>query len=195
MEVVMSTLSVPRPVKKRSLFVTSVAPTRSNIDRCGAILIVLVLVCWAAGFAIGFESAVAALTAIGFATAVFGFRWPAVGLMGVGILCTLDSVTRVYMADAGGLLRWNTFNYWLLAATLLNFSRILQISGPHMLLLKLLVLLLGVEIPISPDRTEGIVNELDILALFGLVIYFVRALRNPRSLLWLCMGFRFTPPP
>ena len=79
----------------------------------GRRFVILAILTWAASFVIGFENALTILVLVGFAAAVVGLRSPAIGLLGIGMLATLDALTRVFLLS-GGLLRWNTLNYWLL---------------------------------------------------------------------------------
>ena len=59
-----------------------------------------------------------ALTAIGLAATVVGAIRPVIGLYGITMVCLLDAISRVYVFT-GGVLRYNTLNYWLLCALVL----------------------------------------------------------------------------
>jgi O-antigen ligase len=141
---------------------------------------------WAAGLAIGFETAVLVLTLVGFAAAIVGLRRPVLGLLGVSMLCTLDSVSRVYLMT-GGLWRWNTFNYWLLVVMLLSIPFLLQLRDTQTRLLKLLVILLVVELFFSSDRLTGVVHALNVAALFGILAYLGRAGRHAGEWYWIAI--------
>src|SRR5438105_3522577 len=111
----------------------------------GKALAVLVPTIWAAGLAIGFETALVLLALVAFGAAVIGLKRPIVGLLGVSMLCTLDSVSRLFLLT-GGLWRYNTFNYWLLIVMLLSIPFLLQLHDTQTRLLELLLILLAVEL-------------------------------------------------
>jgi O-antigen ligase len=136
----------------------------------------LILAGWASSAVIGFERAVLLLSIIGLAAAAAGLRRPIIGLYGIGMLCTLDVLSRVYI---GGPWRWNTFNYWLLFVMLLNIPILLGLRGMDVRLFKLFVLLLILELVFSDDVALGAQHVLDGLALFGLLLYFRRVRLEP----------------
>src|SRR5712692_1449869 len=90
--------TLSRPVAQRRV-------SRSTATPWGKALAVLILMIWAAGLAIGFAAALALLTLVAFGAAVIGLKRPIVGLLGVSMLCTLDSISRAYLLT-GGLWRW-----------------------------------------------------------------------------------------
>jgi O-antigen ligase len=152
--------------------------------RWGRALLVVILAAWGAGAVVGFERALAGLTILGFALAIFGFRNRILGLYGVSILCTLDPVTRQILL-MGGVLRWNTFNYLLLLVILVSAMPLLRWkNGPTRLLIAFAALLV-VEIAWGGDWKEGAQHVLSAVAYFGLVVYFARAGRDPRIWTWL----------
>ena len=149
----------------------------------GRRLAVLIAGVWMAGFVLGFQAALAVLTALGFFCAVVGLKWRFLGLLGIGILCTLDPLTRVYLMQ-GGLLRWNTFNYWLLLVALGFYWRLIERNDSHTRLLTLLVLLIAAEMFMAPVWHLGIYSMLMLVAPFGLLVYFLRADLNARQWYW-----------
>ncbi|HWC66088.1 MAG TPA: O-antigen ligase family protein, partial [Thermoanaerobaculia bacterium] len=137
-------------------------------------LLVSTLVVWAAGLAVGFDRALAVVTLIGFTAAIAGLARPALGLMGIGILCAVDGFARSILAG-GRIFRWNTFNYWLLLVMLLNLPRLLKLRDVHSRLLALFVVVLALGVVMSPLRSEGIETTLSAATSFGLLVYVLRA--------------------
>jgi len=135
------------------------------------------LVLWASGIVVGFGRALAAVTLVAFAAAIAGLARPALGLMGIGILCAVDGFARSILPDTG-LYRWNTFNYWLLIVMLVHLPRLLRLRDLHSRLLALFVLVLGLGIVISPLRSEGVETTLSAATAFGLLVYALRAGRS-----------------
>jgi hypothetical protein len=134
----------------------------------------LVLVGAAAGLVVGFDRALAALVLLGFAASIAGLARPALGLIGIGLLCALDGFART-MIMTGGLLRWNTFNYWLLVVMLVNVPGLLRLRDPHSRLLALFIVVLVLGIVVSPLRSEGFETTLSVTTAFGLLVYALRA--------------------
>ncbi|MBX6333240.1 MAG: O-antigen ligase family protein, partial [Gemmatimonadaceae bacterium] len=150
----------------------------------GPLCALFITLTWAAAPVIGFVAALRIVAIFGFAAMIIGLRFPTLGLLGVAILCTIDAPARVYILT-GGLLRWNTMNYWLLLVMLLYIPFLIRLRDPHSLILAVFVALLGIELVISPDLTDGVQNILGIIATFGLLIYFVRAGHDRRMWFWL----------
>lgn len=149
----------------------------------GARLVVLIVALWGLGVIAGFKAALGLLVALGFLLAGSGLFVPAVGLYGVTMLATLDAPSRVYLMG-GGLLRWNSFNYWLLLVMAVGLPCLLRCRDPHTRLLQLFITLLLAEIPLSPELTPGVLHALNVVTMFGLLIYFRRAARDERVWLW-----------
>ena len=160
----------------------------ATIDTWGRALVVLILLTWAASFYIGFGHALAILTAIGYAAAAIGIFHASIGVLGIGFLCTLDSVARIFVysgIDGHGPLPWNTFNYWLFAVALLFSPFLLRLRDLHTRTLELFVALLTVELMISPALEIGLQHIVGIGSLFGMMVYFARAVDNRRVWYWL----------
>lgn len=149
-------------------------------------LTAVVLAGAAGGLVLGFDRALAALVLLGFGAAIAGLARPALGLIGIGLLCALDGFARTMIMTGGGLLRWNTFNYWLLVVMLVNVPGLLRLRDPHSRLLALFILVLALGIVASPLRSEGLETTLSITTTFGLVVYALRAvgIRNA----WVGLG-------
>ena len=138
-------------------------------------LVALVLLAWGAGIVVGFQRALAFLTLVGFASAIAGLARPALGLMGIGLLCSLDGFARTLIMNEGGLLRWNTFNYWLLIVMLVNAHALLRLRDPHSRLLAAFIVVLTLGLVVSPLRSEGMETTLSIASSFGILVYALRA--------------------
>jgi hypothetical protein len=134
---------------------------------------------WLASFAIGFKPALAVITFCGFGLAAIGLRWPMYGLVGIGVLCSVDAITRTYLMT-GGLLRYNTFNYWLLMVMLFTLPMQLKQRDIHSWLLRVFAMLLIAELIWSPGFKNGVLNILNFVTVFGLFAYFYRCRANPR---------------
>ncbi len=141
------------------------------------ILLFGTLALWAAGLVVGFGRALAAVTLVAFAAAIGGLARPALGLMGIGILCAVDGFARSILPDTG-FYRWNTFNYWLLIVMLVNLPRLLRLRDLHSRLLALFVLVLALGVVMSPLRSEGVETTLSAATAFGLLVYALRAGRR-----------------
>ncbi len=147
-------------------------------------LTILIVLTWAASLVIGFRASLVVITILGFGAAILGLRRPALGLFGVAILSTIDAPASVLLLT-GGALRWNTFNYWLLLVMLLALPFLLRLRDPHTRLLQFFILLLGLQLFISPSRTSGIVHLLGIVTSFGLLVYFASNLEDREMWYWL----------
>jgi O-antigen ligase len=183
----MSSLVFERPQPLESQRVTSAVVSsggRSAAKLWGKTLLIVIAAGWAAAPAIGFEAALIVTTLVGFGAAVIGLRKPVLGLLGVGILCALEPMARVFL-QKGGLLRWNSFNYVLLAAMALGAKRLLRVHDVQGRLLLLLVFLLGFEIAISPSPVSGVQVLLEVVVIFGLLIYFQKGAVGRDAWYWL----------
>jgi hypothetical protein len=152
-------------------------------DRWGWRLLALTVLAWSTAPAVGFKSALAAVTAIGFAAAFVGVRVPAVGALGIALLCTIDALTRHLLMD-GGLLRWNTLTYWVLLVSAFWIREIARVSAVPFTWLKGLVVVLVLQLAYSADRYLGTQHVLGILILPGLWVYQQRAAADPRTFFW-----------
>ena len=139
----------------------------------GAGFVALALVAWAVAAVAGYRYGVYLLTAAGFGAAAIGLRSPRIGLLGVAVLCTLDPLMG-WLVFTGGVLRWNTFNYLLLLVTLLWTPLLLRRRDLSLRIAQLCVLLLTLELIMSPDRARGIQDVLGFGAVLGLSVYCVR---------------------
>jgi O-antigen ligase len=139
---------------------------------------------WGAGLVVGFEVALTLLTLAGFAAAVAGLRWPVLGLLGISMLSTLDPLTRNLLL-LGGLFRFNTLNYWLLLVMLLAWPRLARLKDPQTRILQMFLAVLGLGLLHTPSLLFGSQHLLNILIVFGLLVYFLRAIENREIWFWL----------
>lgn len=157
---------------------------RSIVNRWwGPTAALLVILAWAVSPVAGFRASLFILTILGFGALCIGFTQPAYGLLGITILCVIDAPARVYLLT-GGLLRWNTFNYWLLAVMVLYLPFLIRLRDRHTITLVSFVAVLVLDLIISSERAEGVQHILGILVTLGLVVYFVRAGTDRRMWFW-----------
>jgi hypothetical protein len=153
----------------------------------GPIAALLVALAWAAAPVAGFQTSLAILTILGYFAIVVGLYSPPLGLLGVTVLCVLDAPARVFLLT-GGLLRWNTFNYWLLLVIAVFTPFFVRLRDRHSITLFLFVSLLGIDLTISPSPALGIQHLLGIIIIFGLLVYFVRAGHDRRMWFWISVA-------
>jgi hypothetical protein len=150
----------------------------------GSVFIGLACLAWPASAILGYRTALAVLTIAGFVGAAAGIKRPALGLLAVGVLCTVDAPARILLLT-GGIWRWNTFNYWLLIVLMCFAPLVLRWRDVHSRLAELLLLVLVIGLVISPDPGIGIQHTLGLLSVIGLTVYFVRAGSDGSLLYWL----------
>lgn len=150
---------------------------RSPSEIWGPRLIIGIVLIWASSLAIGFRGALALLTGMALLTALIGIKRPAIGLLGVGMLCALDTVTRGFIMS-GGLLRWNTFNYFLLLVIVITLPCLLRLGGLQIRALQLLLIVVATGLLFSPSRITGVQDTLNLVAPLGILAYAVRADRR-----------------
>ncbi len=167
-----------RPLVGRALRAGSVTPW-------GRALLALIVVSWVASLWLGFLRGLGLLTLTCYAAALIGFARPAVGLLGIGVLCTLDAPARIFILT-GGLFRWNTLNYILLLVAMLGLPVLLRIRDIHTRLLQVLIALLGAEILISPDVAFGVQHVFHAFSILGLLVYF--EVGGVRKETWVWLG-------
>lgn len=159
---------------------------RSTAKYWGLRLAWICALIWAAGLVLGFQKSVSMLTALGMGATVLGMARPTIGIYGITILCTMDGLSRVFVMT-GGLFRWNTFNYILLLAMMLNFPILLKRKELPTRALELFIGLLFLHLLLSPNLEAGAQHILGAVAFFGLLIYFVRAAKDPLVWQWVAV--------
>ena len=128
---------------------------------------------WIASFAIGFTHALAALALLAFSGAAIGLVRPKLGFLSISVLCTLDALTRNFLFS-GGLLRWNTLNFFLLVVAFLFARRLLARKTASFRFALTLVVLLSVELAWSSSLMDGLQQILGALSFFGLLAFCSR---------------------
>ncbi len=167
-----------------NLFAPNLSGRRTQSDYWGPPCLVAIFGIWASSAVIGFQPALGLATMFGFAAAVLGFFAPSLGMIGVGVLCTLDAVTRNLLMS-GGFLRYNTFNYWLCVCIVLSLPVLFKKKCIPTRLLVLLVLLMGLQLTYTSDLTNGIISLLNVVTVFGILAYLYRSLSDRRIFVWM----------
>ncbi len=152
----------------------------------GLLFSVAIVVIWVSGFALGYRQAVTMLSTLGVVATVIGIAKPQIGMFGIGILCTLDAVTRVFVLT-GGLLRWNTFNYILLIACGLSFPLLVRCKDLPKRMLTLLLVFLGCNLLFVPQVAGGVQHMLGAVAYYGLLVYFMRGTKDQSLWEWVAI--------
>lgn len=150
----------------------------------GPLFSLFVVLVWAASFVVGFQVALTIIEAVGLLTLVVGLVNPRLGMVGITMLCVIDGPARVYLLT-GGVMRWNTLNYWLLLTMLLYLPFLVRLRDRHSILLTALVGLLVVDLSITNNLVDGVQHILGIFITFGLLIYFARAGTDKRMWFWI----------
>jgi hypothetical protein len=140
----------------------------------------------ASSLALDFRTALTMLNLLAFGGAVLGLGYPPLGLLGITMLCTLVALVAPLLLT-GGLWRWNTLNYWLLIVMFLWSPYLLRSSDLSSRILQALILLLGLELLLSPEVMSGVQHLLTIVTMFGLVIYFARAASDSDTWFWVAL--------
>ena len=157
-----------------------------SIDQWGVGVVALVLALWAAGYVVGFRVALTALGTLALLGAAVGLVRPALGLVSVSVLAALDAPMRNFLLS-GGLLRWNTLNYWLLLVLLLSIPQLLRMRDVPTRIGWFLCGILLIGLLISPDLNDGVQHITNMAAFFGLGVYFTRVGGDARSWYWMAV--------
>jgi hypothetical protein len=181
----MTSAAVRLPFRPRRARTVVVANDRT-VAHWGVGFALVIAGVWAASLVVGFGLPLKLLVLVGFVALVIGIQLPAVGLIGVALLCVSDAPARVYIMT-GGLFRWNSFNYVLLLVALLAAPSLLRVRDPHTRILQLLLLTLGWGLLVTPDFTEGEQQMIAAVSVMGLLYYTLRA--APSREAWYWAGF------
>jgi hypothetical protein len=157
-----------------------------SLEHTALLFIGAIIIVWVLSLGLGFAFGVTTLTLVAFGATVLGLRFPHLGLIGIGMMATLDPITRVFMAT-GGLWRWNTFNYWLLLTIALSIPLLLRFRDVHTRLIQLFILMLALGLLLTPAFESGIQHTLGIIGIFGLLMYFARAGHDAKVWYWMAM--------
>jgi O-antigen ligase len=159
--------------------------THSPAATWGLRLACVIALAWSLAIPFGFTRALSVLTFLGFIAAIAGVRFPELGLFGIGLLVVIDPVVRHLLLGSGGLLRWNSFNYWLLLTMVLFAPRLWRLSDPHSKLLTLLIAVIAFDLLMSRDLEAGMQTLFNAITVFALVLAFLRTPRDEDTLFWL----------
>ena len=153
-------------------------------DRRGRLFVAFVVLAWMLTPVAGFRAVLILLTLAGFVAVIAGIWRPAIGLHGIAILCVLDAGARVFIFT-GGLLRYNTFNYWLVLALFLFTPLVLRVRSVHFRLHLALLVLLACELLMSDGLADGLEHVLNAAAGLAITVYFLRGARRPGVWYWI----------
>ncbi len=145
----------------------------------------LIVLTWCAAPFIGFLTSLSILTLVGFAATLAGFGRPAIGVIGITLLCTIDPMVRHFLLGTP-FLRWNTFNYALLMIMAFSSAFVWRVADLQSRLLKAFIVLLVIGLVITPDVANGIQHVLGIVTLFGILAYLAQG-RDDADL-WYMVG-------
>jgi len=157
---------------------------RSLVSKAGRALVICTIAVGAGALVFGLDGGLIVLEALGFAAAIAGLRWPALGLLGISLLCTLDPIARTFVFT-GGVFRFNTLNYWLLFVIAINFASLLRWRDVQTRLILALVLVLGLGLIASPERENGVQHIVNLVSSLGVLLYLRRAGNDGESWFWI----------
>ena len=168
---------------RKHYFQNNYSVRQSMNQKWGLFFVFLVLLIGIVGFITDYKTFITLAAILGFFSLIVGLFRPAIGLFGIGILCSIDAPMRVFLFT--GILRWNTFNYWLLFIMLIYLPKLLNLKHPQIRLLQSFIILLGIGLIISPDFMAGVQQILNIVIIFGLLIYFIRNRSDKQNWYWM----------
>jgi O-antigen ligase len=155
----------------------------TSAGKWGIFFIFCIAACTGLALGAGFKTGLACMTAVAFLAAILGLYRPAIGLIGISMLCTLDTLDRAILFT-GGLFPWNTFNYWLLVVMFLSIAFLMKLNDPQSRLLELGVIILLFGLLFTPVLVDGIETTLNVATFFGILAYFSRNARNDSAWFW-----------
>src|SRR6185295_19212148 len=79
-------------------------PARGLARTRGLACLILLIICWGVGIVGSFQLGAALVTGLGFIAAIAGLRDRLLGVIGVGVLCTMDSITRGFISYSSDIL-------------------------------------------------------------------------------------------
>lgn len=166
------------------LAVRSDRPVADLAERWGPWLLLAVLAACALGVPFGFRVTLALTFGLGVLLVLGGIWRPPLGLLGVGLLCVLDAPARVLLLT-GGLLRWNTISYLLLAVTIVCAPIVLRMRDVHTRLLWAFSILTAAELLISPGLELGVQHLIGVASVFGIQLFAYACRSEEAAWYWL----------
>lgn len=165
---------------------------RPSVQLIGLWYLIVILVVWVSSLVFGFVFGLGVLTTIGFVVAVIGVARPDIGLIGVSTLCVLNAPAQFFLTQ-GGIFRWNTLNYWLLVVMVLSMPLLLKMRGLQIRLFQALLIVVSIGLCYSQHLPSGFDNVLNLVTVFGLLAYCVRAIQYKESWYWMGLVSGFIP--
>ena len=156
------------------------------VTTAGRILTAASLIGFGVALTAGFEAMVLMLTIAGLVALVTTLRSPAVGLLGVALLCTLDAPIRAYVTTPYDL-HYNSFNYVLLTLGVFAAPLVWRRKDLRIELLAAFVCLLTLQLYHSTNLRLGMHSILEVVASFGLIGCFMRAGVEEETLVWIAI--------
>jgi hypothetical protein len=136
-------------------------------------MLVLGLLGAAATVVVDLRVVLTVLNLAAFGLAIVGLRYPALGVLGITMLCTLDPLVAPLLLT-GGLFRWNTLNYWLLFVMFVWSPYLMRQSDLSTRCFQLLMVVMGLGLLFAPEPALGIQQMFRMVTMLGIMIYLVR---------------------
>lgn len=134
--------------------------------------LIILLITTLIGVFTSFSLFVTLTSSIMFLLLIYGLLNPLVGFFAISILFALDPIVRVYLLD-GGLLRWNTLNYWLIFYSVVNLQLLLKNLSRQITTGIAFFFILVFQLSYSENLIEGSQHILGFSSFFGIYIYFL----------------------
>jgi len=149
------------------------AAPQAGYVTCAKALLALGVLGAAATVVVDLRVVLTVLNLAAFAVAIVGLRYPALGVLGITMLCTLDPLVGPLLLT-GGLFRWNTLNYWLLFVMFVWSPYLMRQSDLSTRCFQLLMIVLGLGLLFGPEPQLGMQQVLRMITMLGIMIYLVR---------------------
>jgi O-antigen ligase len=152
--------------------------------RHGALILAISMI-WSVSLLVGFQFGLLLVSLLALSIAIAGLKRSFIGMLGIGMLATLDPLSRGLLADEG-IWRWNTFNYLLISIAIFSANSIFKKATLQHWVLLLFVSLLALELAITEDFGNGVQQLLGAVSAFGFVAYLIKVERLPG--IWYSLG-------
>lgn len=141
---------------------------------------------FAGGVILGFQIAVIIATIAAIAAAATMVRSPGVGLLGIGMLCTLDLPARVYVFVDGGL-PYNSVNYIYVLLGLMSVPHLRALRDAQSKWLAAFTILLILQLIPTSNLRLGALSTLEVICAFALTACFARGAHHKSVLHWMAV--------
>ena len=158
---------------RRSALTTAVPGGARPYVTWAKIMLALGLLGAAATVVVDLRVVLTVLNLAAFGLAIVGLRYPALGVLGIVMLCTLDPLVGPLLLT-GGLCRWNTLNYWLLLVMFVWSPYLARPSDLSTRCFQLLLLVIGLGLIFGPEPELGMQQVCAMVTMLGIMIYLVR---------------------